>query len=99
MPESAPSQASPSPYFSRGYDRPAFCVGTEGLSHRPAVGFTVRYAINRLVYYEQFGEVRAAISREKQIQGWLRVKKVALIESVNRDGKDLSAGWYGKQAG
>ena len=35
-------------------------------------GFTGRYNINRLVHYEQFGDVRAAITREKQIKGWLR---------------------------
>jgi putative endonuclease len=61
-------------------------------------GFTERYNINRLVYYENFGDVRAAIGREKQIKGWLRAKKIALIESTNRDWKDLSDGWYGKQA-
>jgi len=62
-------------------------------------GFTARYKIDRLVYYEVFGEIRAAISREKQIKGWVWRRKVALIESVNRDWKDLSQGWYGKGAG
>ena len=66
------------------------------LQHRNKIfgGFTARYKINRLVYYEQFGEVRDAISREKQIKSWGRMKKIALIESVNRDWKDLSADWY-----
>ena len=68
------------------------------LQHRDprATGFSARYKVNRLVYYERFGDVRAAISREKQIKGWGRMKKVGLIESVNRDWKDLSDGWYGK---
>ena len=56
-------------------------------------GFTSQYNITRLVYFEDFGDIRAAISREKQIKGWLRRKKIALIESVNRDWKDLSDEW------
>src|SRR5690349_6178936 len=62
-------------------------------------GFTGRYNMNRLVHYERFGDVRAAISREKQIKGWLRARKIALIESTNRDWKELSEGWYGKETG
>jgi len=59
-------------------------------------GFTKRYNISRLVYYETCRDVRAAISREKQIKGWLRAKKIALIESVNPLWEDLSAGWREK---
>ncbi len=61
-------------------------------------GFTARYNINRLVYYEAFSDIREAISREKQIKGWGRMKKITLIESVNRDWKDLSDGWPGGAA-
>jgi putative endonuclease len=63
--------------------------------HRLGVvpGFTHKYRIHRLVYYESTSDVRAAISREKQIKGWLRAKKVALIESVNPTWQDLSEGW------
>jgi len=57
-------------------------------------GFTKRYNITRLVYYEETADVNAAIAREKQIKGWLRKKKIALIESVNPGWKDLSEGWY-----
>jgi len=60
-------------------------------------GFTRQYHINRLVYYETFGDIRAAIRREKQIKGWLRTKKVALIVAANPAWKDLSQGWYGKE--
>ena len=56
-----------------------------------ALGFTSRYRIDRLVYFEETGEVQAAIAREKQLKGWLRAKKVALIESVNPTWEDLSA--------
>ena len=58
-------------------------------------GFTKRYNITRLVYYEETSDVTAAIAREKQIKGWLRKKKIALIESLNPGWKDLSDGWYG----
>ena len=53
-------------------------------------GFTKNYNIDILVYYEATNDVRAAIAREKQIKGWVRSRKVALIESVNPDWKDLS---------
>jgi putative endonuclease len=53
-------------------------------------GFTRAYNIDRLVYYESFGDMRAAIQREKQIKGWLRAKKIALIESENPQWLDLT---------
>ena len=56
-------------------------------------GFTARYDLTSLVYYESTGDINAAISREKQIKGWLRRKKVALIESVNPEWEDLSKDW------
>jgi len=57
-------------------------------------GFTKKYNITKLVYYEETNDIQAAISREKQIKGWLRGKKIALIESVNPKWKDLSEGWF-----
>jgi len=57
-------------------------------------GFTQKYNIARLVYYEITGDVHAAIQREKQIKGWLRKRKIALIEAANPDWQDLSEGWY-----
>jgi putative endonuclease len=60
-------------------------------------GFTSKYNINRLVYFETFGDIRAAIQREKQIKGWLRAKKVTLIVSGNPTWRDLSQGWFGKE--
>ena len=59
-------------------------------------GFTAKYHLDRLVYYEAFGDVRFAIQREKQIKGWLRTKKVALIIAGNPAWRDLSEGWYEK---
>lgn len=46
-------------------------------------GFTQKYGVTRLVYFEEYADVRDAIAREKQIKGWLRRKKLALIESAN----------------
>jgi putative endonuclease len=53
-------------------------------------GFTKKYNIHRLVHFEAFGDIRDAIAREKQLKGWLRAKKVALIESMNPEWKDLA---------
>jgi len=52
--------------------------------------FTSRYRIGKLVYYETTQDVRAAIGREKQIKGWTRAKKVALVTATNPAWKDLS---------
>jgi putative endonuclease len=57
-------------------------------------GFTSKYNITQLVYFEQTNDVQTALAREKQIKGWLRKKKIALIESVNPKWMDLSAEWY-----
>ena len=46
-------------------------------------GFTSKYNVNKLVYFEETKDVNEAIAREKEIKGWRRSKKVALIESVN----------------
>jgi putative endonuclease len=56
-------------------------------------GFTSKYNVNRLVYYKAFSQVDDAIAREKQIKGWRRAKKVALIESMNPKWDDLSRPW------
>lgn len=53
-------------------------------------GFTKRYSINRLVYYEVTESAESALVREKQIKGMARNKKIKLIESINPDWKDLS---------
>jgi putative endonuclease len=58
--------------------------------HMQIDGFTRRYLIDRLVYYEIAPDAASAIQREKQIKGWVRRKKIALIESVNPEWRDLS---------
>jgi putative endonuclease len=57
-------------------------------------GFTQKYNVTRLVYYEVFEDVHAAIRCEKRIKAWRRAKKIALIESANPKWIDLSSGWY-----
>jgi len=61
-------------------------------------GFTKKYNIDRLVYYEETHDVNSALLREKQIKGWLRKKKIALIQSMNPKWEDLSEGWYEEEA-
>ena len=60
---------------------------------KQVAGFTARYNIDRLVYVEATGDVNAAIFREKEIKGWTREKKIALIESVNLGWADLAENW------
>jgi putative endonuclease len=57
-------------------------------------GYTARYNINRLVYLEEFGSSADAIQREKELKGWLRSRKIALIEEANAAWADLSEEWY-----
>jgi putative endonuclease len=57
-------------------------------------GFSSRYNVDRLVYFESAEEPLAAIAREKQIKGWSRSKKIALIERENPLWLDLSVGWF-----
>ena len=61
--------------------------------HKLIPGFTAKYNVTTLVYFEATSDIRTAIGREKQIKGWLRAKKIALIESVNPNWDDLSAQW------
>ncbi|MFH1597527.1 MAG: GIY-YIG nuclease family protein [Patescibacteria group bacterium] len=56
------------------------------------MGFTSKYNVDLLVYYEEYNDVYDAIAREKQIKGWLRSKKDQLINKLNPKWKDLSEG-------
>jgi putative endonuclease len=53
-------------------------------------GFTQKYNLYKLVYFEEFANISAAIAREKQLKGWLRSKKVALVNSKNSRWLDLA---------
>lgn len=56
-------------------------------------GFTAKYKVHRLVYYESFDHAATAISREKQLKRWRREKKIALVETTNPRWKDLAETW------
>ena len=56
-------------------------------------GFTKKYHVHKLVYFEQTSDIRSAIQREKELKGWLRAKKNALVETMNPTWRDLSEDW------
>jgi putative endonuclease len=62
--------------------------------HKLIKGFTSKYNITKLVWHESFPTIEQAIEGEKRLKGWLRSKKVALIESSNPNWEDLSQNWY-----
>ena len=66
------------------------------LEHKNGIvkGFTSKYNINKLVYYEYTSDINAAIAREKQLKGWKRSKKNELVESTNPEWKDISEDWF-----
>lgn len=57
-------------------------------------GFTKKYSVHNLVYFEDCGNIVIAIQREKQIKGFVRAKKIKLIESINPEWNDLSKEWF-----
>ena len=63
--------------------------------HQQKIGseFTKKYNITQLVFFEETNDVQVALAREKEIKGWKRFKKIALIEEQNPTWRDLSAGW------
>ena len=63
--------------------------------HRLVSSFTSRYKTDRLVHAESFSEVRDAIAREKQIKGWIRSRKLALIADGNPEWQDRGEEWFG----
>lgn len=56
-------------------------------------GFSKKYHCNRLVYFEEYSHATTAIAREKQLKGWRRSKKIALIEQMNPRWMDLAEHW------
>ena len=67
--------------------------------HGLVEGFTKKYRVHKLVYFEEVNDVNAAISREKEIKAWRREKKNALVEKENCDWKDLADGWFADSTG
>ena len=60
-------------------------------------GYTMHYHIYRLIYYEETSDVNVAIAREKEIKGWRRSKKMALIQTLNPTMQDLAAEWFDEE--
>jgi putative endonuclease len=60
-------------------------------------GFSAKYNCSRLVWFDRFSDVAQAIQCEKELKGWRREKKIALIESANPTWEDLSAPWYAER--
>lgn len=56
-------------------------------------GFTQKYNVKKLVYFEETTDINSAITREKQIKGWLREKKNRLVQSISPEWRDLSTDW------
>ena len=65
------------------------------LQHRSkeSDAYTRRYNLTRLVYFEEFADIRDAIAREKQLKGWRRARKIDLIRSINPRWRDLASDW------
>jgi putative endonuclease len=57
-------------------------------------GFSSRYNLSRLLFFEKYDDIESAIRREKEIKAWRREKKNTLIQSFNPDWKDLAEGWF-----
>ena len=57
-------------------------------------GFTSKYKVYQLVYFEETNDINEALAHEKRIKGWLRKKKISLIESTNPEWKDLAKDWF-----
>ena len=86
-------------YILSSHGRKLYVGGTSDLhrriyEHKMGLIPGTLYRINRLVYFEQTSNSRAAIEREKQIKGWSRKKKVRLIEATNLGWLDLAADWF-----
>ena len=71
-------------------------LGERVMQHRTGVhpnAFTRKYNVDHLVYFELTSDIQVAIAREKQLKGWRRSKKIALIEEENPEWKDLADDW------
>ena len=89
-------------YILSTWDNKTIYIGVTNNLHRriqehkskALEGFTKRYNLKKLVYFEKFTDVEQAIKREKELKGWLRAKKNKLIESINPNWLDLSIEYY-----
>ena len=61
--------------------------------HKLVEGFTQKYNVNKLVYFEETGDINVALAREKEIKKWRREKKNSLVDGSNPEWEDLSSDW------
>ena len=88
--------------YIRGSPSGTLYIGMTGNLHKRVFehkfhrieGFTDKYQVERLLYWESFDDVQKAINREKQLKGWRRSKKIALIESLNPHWLDFAREWF-----
>ena len=88
-------------YILTNYNQTTFYIGVTGnlqkriWEHKNKVveGFTKKYNVDKLVYYELTENVETALNREKQLKRWHRTWKINLIKEINPDFKDLSENW------
>ncbi|HTD22446.1 MAG TPA: enoyl-CoA hydratase-related protein [Terriglobales bacterium] len=93
-------------YIMASHKRVLYIDVTSKLEHRVwqhkhdvfPEGFSVRYRTHKLVYFETYSDVVTAITREKELKGWIRSRKVALIDAENPKWRDLSKDWGKKIA-
>ena len=91
-------------YIMTNQSRTLYTGVTNDLEHRvrqhrarATAGFTAKYNVTQLVWYEHFTNVDEAIACEKRLKGWTRAKKIALIEELNPHWDDLAEGWFTEQ--
>jgi putative endonuclease len=87
-------------YIMSNQSRTLYVGITNDLEHRvrqhkskSIPGFTAKYSVTMLVFYEEFADVNQAIEWEKRIKGWTRAKKIALVEECNPHWEDLANAW------
>ena len=92
-------------YMMTNLDRTLYIGVTSDLERRvwqhkqlEIPGFTQANKLTQLVYTEEFGDIRTAIEREKQLKGWRRAKKIRLIRNSNPTWRDLAENWYSRPA-
>ena len=88
-------------YFMSNVSKMLYVGVTGNLQYRVAQhkkklvsGYAAQYNLFKLVYFEEYSDIREAIARDKRIKGWARTKKAALIEKENPEWRDLAESWF-----
>jgi len=89
-------------YILTNYNNNVMYIGVTGnlekriYEHKNKIiaGFTQKYNVDKLVYYETYSRIEDAIAQEKRLKGWKRERKNKLVETINNEWVDLSSDWY-----